>query len=481
MNRPLDRWCLLATICLLACGTQARADESKPITFEDHVASILKRHCLQCHGESKQKAGLDLSSYASVLKGSTGGAVIVAGRSSASRIIQAITAEDPAERMPPENDPLPREQIATIRSWIDSGLRQNTASSAVSSSGIGFTPTALTAFDGIAPMPDQWPTVERPKLLRPFPVLSLATSPRAPLAAVASYEMIDLIDPDTRKVLGSRPFPPGEPHVLRFSRSGAVLLAAGGRPVQNGSAVLFDVKSGKKLAEIGDETDEVIAADMSANEDQVAIGGSGRVIKVYSTVSGKLLHTLIKHTDWITALAFSPDGKLLATGDRNGNIHLWDAKGGGIVLPLSEHKGAIRALSWRSDSQVLASAGEDGLLVWWDVARGWPSITRADAHPPERPAGYFGKIANGVLDAAFGLRGELVTCGRDRAVRVWSDTGQEFKRFMLDDANMATTFAKTGVRILPTRVALSFDGTRAIAGDTAGKIHSWVIDRTQKK
>jgi WD40 repeat protein len=465
---------IAVAVSLLSGSAEVLADAGKPITYDDNVAAIFKRHCLQCHGETKQKAGLDLSSFASVMKGSTGGPVVVAGRSSASRIIEAISAADPAERMPPENDALPRDQVAAIKAWIDTGLRQNTGSAAAVASTVGFTPSASSKFDGPPPIPVSLPSIERAKTVRPFPVLALASSPRAPLLAVSSYECVDFIDPTSRGIIGSLPFPQGEPHVLKFSRSGSLLLAAGGRPVQSGSAVVFDVKSGKPLLEVGNETDVVIAADLSSDERRVAIGGSGRVVKVFSTEKGALLHTLVKHTDWITAIAFSPDGKLLATGDRIGNIHLWDASSGGVVLPLSEHKGAIRSLSWRSDSKVLASCGEDGLIVWWDVAKGWPSTSKADAHPPQRPSGYYGKIANGVLDASFGPNGELVTCGRDRAVRLWSDDGREIKSFTIEADD------PTGTRALPTRVALTFDGLRIIAGDTSGRLHRWSIGTTKQ-
>ena len=322
---------------------------------------------------------------------------------------------------------------------------------------LGFTPQPIDqGLDGPPPTPGRLPAIDRAKTVRPFPVLALAASPRAPLVAVASYECIDFIDPATRGIICSVAFAEGEPHVLRFNRSGSVLLAAGGRPVQNGAAVLFDVKTGKRLAEIGNETDAVIAADLSADERRVAIGGSGRVVKVFSTEKGTLLHTLVKHTDWITAIAFSPDGKLLATGDRIGNIHLWDAGSGGVVLPLSEHKGAVRSLAWRSDSQVLASCGEDGLIVWWDVAKGWPTTTKSDAHPPRRPAGVYGKIANGVLDAAFGPKGELITCGRDdRTVQLWASDARELKTFSLDADSQANLASPAGIRVTPDGVALA--------------------------
>ena len=405
--------------------------------------------------------------------------MVVAGRSSSSRLFTAITSEDPEERMPPKNDPLPKEQIALIKSWIDTGLRQTSGSSPVAMRKLNFTPTAIVKSDGPPPMPENLPAIESARLIRPFPVLALAASPRAPLVAVAAYERIDFADPSTRKVIGSVPFPEGEPHVLRFNRSGSVLFAAGGRPVQNGVAVLYDVKSGKRLAEIGNETDVVLAADLSADEQQIAIGGSARVVKVYSTESGLLVRSLVKHTEWITSIAYSPDGKFLATGDRVGNIHLWDAVSGGVVLPLAEHKASVTSLAWRSDSQVLVSSGEDGLIVWWEVAKGWPAFSKADAHPPQRPAGVFGKISNGVLDASFGPGGELITCGRDRSVRLWSSDGALLKTFS-PESNKVSDTQSAGIRTFPLQAVLTFDGGLVVSGDSAGQLNSWPIDAVQK-
>jgi len=281
--------------------------------------------------------------------------------------------------------------------------------------------------------------------------------------------------------------------VIRFSRSGATLMVAGGSPVRSGRGVLFDVATGRRLAEIGDESDAVLAADLSSDETKMAIGGSGRVVKVYSTVTGELKHTLVKHTDWITAMAYSPDGKFLASGDRVGNIHLWDAETGGVVLPLAEHKGLVRSLSWRSDGQMLASCGEDGLIVWWDVVKGWPAMSKPNAHPPARPEGVYGKIPNGVLDLAFGPKGELVSCGRDQQVRVWSSDGNLQRTFALDmetgsgspsDPNApprSKTHARLQPKVLPLRVGFVFDGSRVIAGDTSGMVWSWSVDPSIEK
>ncbi|WP_160167275.1 c-type cytochrome domain-containing protein [Rhodopirellula sp. SWK7] len=444
------------------------SDHDMLVTYDDHVAAILKRHCWQCHGESKQEAGINLASYSDVAGSDE---LVVAGRSSASRLLEIILAEDPVERMPPENDPLPKEQIALIKAWIDSGLRENSGSKVEKNRGIEFRPTAMTDLeDGPPPMPEGLPPVAPRETLRPFPVIALASSPRSPLVAVGSYERVELIHTETQETIGSLAFPEGEPHVLQFSRSGRLLMVAGGRPVQNGVAVLFDVQTGKRLAEMGDETDVVIAADISPDERRIAIGGSGRVVKILSTETGAVLHTLVKHTDWVTAVAFSPDGSLLASADRVGNIHLWDGENGGVIRPLAEHKASVTALAWRSDSKLLASSGEDGLIVWWDVAKGWPLFSKPKAHPPKRPAGVYGEIPNGVLDLRFGPAGELVSCGRDQKVRVWSSDAKETKvvRIENDESN-------ANIQILPLQSVLTFDGATAITGDSAGILHSHAV------
>jgi mono/diheme cytochrome c family protein len=452
---------LVAILAPARAADEGKQAGEKPITYEDHVAAILKKNCATCHGDGKQEAGLNLAQYAGVMKGSGGGEIVVAGRSGASRLVEVITAEDDGERMPPDGDRVPAEAVALIRKWIDTGLRENAGSSAAAMRTLGFKAGPPQDDKGPAPLPANLPAVERAKTVRPYPVLGLAASPRAPVAAVAGYGAIDLVDPATRSLLGTLAFPEGEPLVLAFSRSGRLLLAAGGKPVQSGSVVLFDVATGKRVSGVADEPDAVIAADISPDETLVAIGCTSRLVKLYSTEDGSLEATIDKHTDWVTAVAFSPDGKYLATGDRIGNIHLWDGRTGGVILPLSEHKKSVRGLSWRSDSGVVASCGEDGTVVWWDVKDGWPLVNRPNAH------------AGGVLDCRFGPGGELATCGRDGLVKLWSAEGNETRKWSVVEDTPADARPPAGVSLLATRVAIAADGTTVLAGDTSGRLHSF--------
>ena len=95
-----------AILWMLWIASLATAADEQPITYEDHVVGVMKKHCTTCHGDGKQEAGLSLVSYSGLMKGAGGGEIVIAGRSGGSRLIEVITAPDDGERMPPEGEPL---------------------------------------------------------------------------------------------------------------------------------------------------------------------------------------------------------------------------------------------------------------------------------------------------------------------------------------------------------------------------------------
>jgi WD40 repeat protein len=137
----------------------------------------------------------------------------------------------------------------------------------------------------------------------------------------------------------------------------------------------FDLKTGKKLAEVEDPaasgTMSVVAADETnavivsstgrlwsvdyangkvggdidklplrgeANSSPVVFGQDGKRfavgvigdeletygVRVYDWPSKKALHTFVGHAGPVSALRFSPDGKFLATGAQDTSVLLWD-------------------------------------------------------------------------------------------------------------------------------------------------------------
>src|SRR5262245_24551768 len=105
---------------LFASYSGAAPDSIRKVDFAKDIQPILEKNCFECHGPEKQKSGLRLDRKADALKGGDNGALLVAGNSAKSLIIQAVEGTH-AEigRMPKKRDPLPATQIALLRAWID--------------------------------------------------------------------------------------------------------------------------------------------------------------------------------------------------------------------------------------------------------------------------------------------------------------------------------------------------------------------------
>jgi WD40 repeat protein len=304
--------------------------------------------------------------------------------------------------------------------------------------------------EGQPPMPKNLPLEPVVHTVRLNAITGLAASPWAPLTAVAGQKQVLLFQCDTLAPLGILPFTEGQPVEVKFSRSGQMLLAGGGRGAQSGRVVLWDVITGKKMMSLGDEYDEVLAADIRPDQAQVALGGPSRLVKLWSTQTGQLQHKIKKHTDWVTAVGFSPNGQMLATADRNGGISIWDPDSAQELFTLAGHKSAVTALSWRGDSKLLASSSEDGTVKLWEMLEG-RQMKSWTAHGP------------GVLCVSFAHDGRLVTCGRDLGVALWNVNGVKVRSFEFSGD-------------LPIRAAFSYNDTRVFATDFAGRVGVWTTN-----
>jgi chromosome segregation ATPase len=211
--------------------------------------------------------------------------------------------------------------------------------------------------------------------------------------------------------------------------------------------VAWDVKTGRRLLAMGEEYDTILASDVSADQSLIALGGPAKRVKVYDLASGEILHNIKKHSEWVTALSFSPDGVLLATGDRNGGLHVWEAQSGNLFYTLAGHKKAITGLSWRADSNLLASASEDGSIRTWEMFNG-KQVKTWTAH------------GGGALSVDFDKKGNLVTAGRDKTVKLWNPSGAAIRTI-------------SGFPEMVMEARYSHDGSRVIAGDWTGAVSVW--------
>lgn len=396
-----------------------------PPNYQDDIRPILKQHCLNCHNADEGEADLDMSTFAALEKGSSGGKVVVAGSPNKSSLFLAVSHDENYAAMPPESPKIPADQIKLISEWIAGGLLPS-ADGKSQLRDVSFSVSAGSMTRPPKPaFPKAIPEIPIARTNAAPPIVALAASPWANVVAASGYRQVMLygsageVKPNWG-FLGSLAFPEGDIHDLRFSRNGDLLIVAGGIGAQSGKVAVFAVSTGKRIATLADEFDIVLSADISSDHKYVAIGTPSRLVKIFSTDNGRMVHRIRKHTDWVTVVRFSPDGKQLATADRNGGIHVWETENAGIIYTLDEHKVNVTALSWRTDGKLLASAAEDGRFVLWDMKDGWAtrSIT---AHAEKSRSRYSRRT--GVLDIAFAIDGRILTIGRDRAVRLWNADG----------------------------------------------------------
>jgi mono/diheme cytochrome c family protein len=113
------RW--LATLTLVT--TLATAAAAADVDYTRDVKPLLARHCVQCHGPQKQKAGLRLDTAKAIRDGGDSGPSLVPGKADDSRILHAVTGSRDASRMPPRGPALSPAEVALLRAWIDAGAK----------------------------------------------------------------------------------------------------------------------------------------------------------------------------------------------------------------------------------------------------------------------------------------------------------------------------------------------------------------------
>lgn len=426
-------------------------EPTKKITYEDDVLPIFRDNCLKCHNPDKLKGDLDLSSFSSAVKGGGSGTTLNAGDADGSQLFKSIThADEPA--MPP-NSKLSAKEIATVRAWIEGGLLQGVNSKALTASkpavDLTLKNVSVGKPEGPPPMPAGLTREPVAQAARGFALGGLAHSPWAPVAALAAAKQIVFYNTADRALLGVLPLPEGFACDVKFSRSGRLLLAAGGRAGKSGEVVVWDITKGQRVLTIGDQFDSVLAADISSDQRWIALGGPDRVLKIHRVSDGALEHKRKKHTEWVTAVEFSPNAKYLASGDRNGGLVLWEAETGQELFTLVGHKAAITAITWRGDSEMVLSASEDGTLKLWKASDG-SALRNIPAHP------------GGALAAKFAHDGRIVSTGRDNKIQVWEVTGKNVRALPFKGE-------------LPNRVAFTEDNAKVIASDWQGRVFVWDV------
>src|SRR5436190_19122068 len=109
-----------AAAALLGLGFQAGSGairkidpKSSPPLFKD-IQPILNASCVGCHSGDRPKAGIDLSSYESVMRGGEDGPVVKIGAPKHSLLVRALRGVNGVRQMPPRRNPLSEDRVILI-------------------------------------------------------------------------------------------------------------------------------------------------------------------------------------------------------------------------------------------------------------------------------------------------------------------------------------------------------------------------------
>lgn len=379
----------MRTITLIALILPGVAAAEGPPSFAKDVLPIFAANCAGCHSSQAKMGSLDLDTFEGLIKGGNHGTVVVPGKSAESRLYQMIAGKaQPA--MPLSGKALAAGEIETIRNWIDAGAKPPAPGE-----------VAVAAKPAI-------PVIKPVATVKPE-IGSLAFSPDGKLLAVGTYKEVRLVDPASRKVLGTLP---GQAEVVRavaFSRDGKVLAAAGGAPAQAGELKLWDVEKRSELRTIKGHSDCIYAVAFSPDGKQVATSSYDKLIKLWDVDSGKEVRTLKDHIDAVYALAFTPDGKRLVSAAADRSVKVWDVESGTRLYTMSEALDGLNTVALDPTGKLVAAGGLDKSIRIWSLGdRGATLLRSLIAHE------------DAILKLAWSPNGKLlVSTSADRTIKVF--------------------------------------------------------------
>ncbi len=352
MFRLSVQFCGLALLLIIPIEpATALAQDPGPALTEvtwDQVKPVFQKRCFACHRGEQARGGLDLSSVGGIKAGSTSGVAVVSGKPEES-MIYTLPAHLEKPNMPPNRAKIAQRELDLIFGWIQGGLSERvtaaTATSANSSRPMAMRPsptvsrTKMSHADASKNSAKTTPAGTSTSLIgaeaparivrrQSYVVTALATSPTASLVAVSAPRQILVYQWTDQSLVSSIPFPEGDVFSLRFSRDGSILIAGGGIGADSGKVIGFDVATGERVFEIGNENDVVLAADRNA-DGRFVIGGRDRQFAI-CTSPDQCVHK-VATDDEVVELAITQDGTHVIAADVIGNMKLCSMETGALA------------------------------------------------------------------------------------------------------------------------------------------------------
>jgi WD40 repeat protein len=385
-----------------------KINRADPIAYEKEIEPIFHNKCNACHSGNQLKGKFDVSTYASLMKGSGKGAVIIAGKSAESPLILYAGRTKKPFMPPKDEEPLTPQELALIKLWIDQGAKPPTGMGEKLKIALHAPPANVV------------------------PIHSVAVSSDKVTVAAGRGDQIDLYNAKTGthdrtlidpKLVDSAGKPVKAAHLslvesLVFSPDGKTLASGSFQEV-----VLWDVATGAIKLRLTGFADRVVCLDFSSKGNLLACGGGAPSedgeLKIFDWTTGKLVIEIKNaHSDTVYGVSFSPDGKMLASCGADKFVKVFQVPSGKFIKSFEGHTHHVLDVGWKGDGKLLASAGADNAIKVWDFEKGEQTRTMN---------GHSKQITRLVF---VGATPQFVTCSGDQTVRMWNvDNGGTIRQF----------------------------------------------------
>jgi WD40 repeat protein len=349
----MHRTTALLTFAIIACSAAVATAEA-PVSFRNDLGPILLDQCLACHGPKKAEGGLRVDSFERVTKeGDSGSPGFIAGDLELSEAFRRMASDDEDERMPPEADALPAEQIALFKRWIEEGAK----------------------FDGDDPKADLITIVPAPKHPEPpaayrfaMPIAAVVFSADGKELFAGGYHELTVWNTTDGSLIRRIKNVGQRTRALSISADGKLLAIGCGAPGRLGETRILDVATGEVIKVLGTTSDEVLDIAFSPQGNRLAVGAADGTIRVFEIPSGKEQLSITSHSDWVMALAWNADGTKLASGSRDKTAKVFDTKTGELLVTYSGHGSPVKGVAFHPDNKEVFSAGGDKKIHRWKIA-----------------------------------------------------------------------------------------------------------------
>lgn len=409
----------LAAVSVVGLLTVSSRAANAPVSFTKEIRPLLNGTCNACHKPDKSKADLDMTTYASLMKGSKHGPIVIASDPAKSKIVMQVVGLEP--EMPPEGDPLKPEQIALLQRWIGEGAKDDTLA------------------PGMA-------KVQPPIYSVPPVVSSLAWSPDGTMLAVSGYHEVLLHKPDgsglIARLVGESP----RIESIAFSKDGSMIGVAGGAPGEFGQVQIWDAKSHEVKKVFQPSSDSLYGLSFSPDGKTVAVGGADKVARRISVEDGKILTDFRAHADWVLTTTFTLDGKQIVTGGRDKAMKLVDVETGRFVDDINNPLEQILCMARHPKEEQVLYGGDLGVARLYKIS---DNQGRTSGRNDTNLLIQFERLPDAVTGAAFspdGLQVALATVGE---VRVYDAKGKEADPAMKKPAKPAKGAPAKGMKKVP--------------------------------